>query len=178
MSTASGKHRRGPPSAWVKRFAERITPGGNVLDLACGSGRHSLDMLERGHAVTACDIDISGLSDLKHRPGLELVEADLEHSPWPFAKRQFLAIIVTNYLHRPLFPDVLTALAPEGLLIYETFAAGNEAFGRPRNPDHLLQRGELLSGILDGLTIIAYEDLVITAPQPAAVQRVCAHREE
>ncbi len=175
MSTSPGKHRRGPPSAWVERFAERVKAGGNVLDLACGSGRHSRYMLERGHPVTACDIDISDLADLTEMPGLEIVQADLENAPWPFANRQFSAIIVTNYLHRPLFPDILTALAPEGILIYETFAAGNEVFGKPRNPDHLLQRGELLSGILGGLTIIAYEDLEISEPYPAAVQRVCAY---
>lgn len=176
MSTASGKHRRGPPSPWVARFAERVTTGEDVLDLACGSGRHSLYFLEHGHPVTACDIDISGLADLKQRPGLELVEADLENAPWPFAERQFAAIIVTNYLHRPLFPDILAALAPGGILIYETFAAGNEVFGRPRNPDHLLRRGELLSGTLGELIIVAYEDLEISEPYPAAVQRVCAHK--
>ena len=176
MSRPPGKQRRGPPSPWVRRFADSIKPGGNVLDLACGSGRHSLFLLERGHSVTACDIDISGVADLNENPSFELIAADLENAPWPLANRRFTAIIVTNYLHRPLFPHILAALAPEGLLIYETFAAGNERFGRPRNPDHLMWRGELLSGVLASLTIIAYEDLDISEPQPAAVQRVCARK--
>ena len=107
---------------------------------------------------------------------MELVEADLENAPWPFPERQFAAIIVTNYLYRPLFPQILAALAPGGLLLYETFAAGNEQFGRPLNPDNLLNRGELMSGILTGLTIIAYEDVTISEPRPAALQRVCAER--
>ncbi len=176
MSRPPGKHRRGPPSPWIERFAVGVKPGGNALDLACGSGRHSLYLLARGHGVTACDIDISNLADLEGSPGLELFETDLENAAWPFAERQFAAIIVTNYLHRPLFPYILAALAPEGLLIYETFAAGNERFGRPRNPDHLLRRGELLSGVLAGLAIIAYEDLEISEPQPATLQRVCARK--
>ncbi len=178
MSHPPSDHRRGPPSPWIKRFAGEIKPASSVLDLACGSGRHSLLMLELGHSVTACDIDIDieGLDELKRRDKLELVEADLENAPWPFPERQFAAITVTNYLYRPLFPQILAALAPGGLLLYETFAAGNEQFGRPRNPDHLLKRGELLSGILTGLTIIAYEDLTISEPRAAAVQRVCAYR--
>ena len=174
MHTSSELHRRGPPSAWVLRFADTLHPSGNVLDLACGSGRHSLYLLERGHPVTACDIDIEGVTVLAEMPGLELIEADLENAAWPFADRKFSAIVVTNYLHRPLFPHILAALAPGGVLIYETFAAGNERFGRPRNPDFLLRRGELLSGVLGGLTIIAYEDMEISEPRRAAIQRVCA----
>ena len=176
MSYSPSDHRCGPPSPWIKRFAGEIQPTSSVLDLACGSGRHSLLMLELGHSVVACDINLSGLGILKQRDKLELVEADLENAPWPFPERQFAAIIVTNYLYRPLFPQILAALAPGGLLLYETFAAGNEQFGRPLNPDYLLNRGELLSGILTGLTIIAYEDVTISEPRPAALQRVCAER--
>jgi len=176
MSYSPSDHRCGPPSPWIKRFAGEIKPTSSVLDLACGSGRHSLLMLELGHSVVACDINLSGLGILKRQDKLELVEADLENAPWPFPERQFAAIIVTNYLYRPLFPQILAALAPGGLLLYETFAAGNEQFGRPLNPDHLLNRGELLSGILTGLTIIAYEDVTISEPRPAALQRVCAER--
>ena len=175
MSQHHAHHRRGPPSPWITRFAGDIAPGGNVLDLACGSGRHAQYLLHLGHPVTACDIDISALADLEGEAGLEIIAAELENAPWPFAERRFAAIVVTNYLHRPLFPEIVAALAPGGLLLYETFAAGNEAFGRPRNPDHLLKRGELISGILDGLTILAYEDL--TTGDPACVQRVCARRE-
>jgi SAM-dependent methyltransferase len=174
MSNNSAGHRRGPPSLWIQRFADTMESGGNVLDLACGSGRHSIFLLARGHNVTACDINLSGVTDLRETAGLELVEADLENAPWPFAGRHFAAIIVTNYLHRPLFPHILTALAPGGILLYETFAAGNERFGRPRNPDYLLRRGELLSGVLAGLTILAYEDIIVGEPHPAALQRVCA----
>ena len=116
------------------------------------------------------------MADLQEESNLEIVAADLENAPWPFSDRQFAAVIVTNYLHRPLFPNILSALAPGGLLLYETFAAGNERFGRPRNPAYLLKRGELISGILAGLTILAYEDVIIDEPSPAAVQRVCARK--
>ena len=176
MNKSHGAHRRGPPSPWIVRFAGEIEPGGQVLDLACGSGRHIIYLLQRGHAVTSSDIDVSALADLQEESNLEVVAADLENAPWPFSDRQFAAVIVTNYLHRPLFQNILSALAPGGLLLYETFAAGNEVFGRPRNLDHLLQRGELLSGVLGGLTIIAYEDLQISEPHPAMVQRVCAQK--
>jgi SAM-dependent methyltransferase len=168
--------RRGAPSPWIRRFAGEIAPGGRVLDLACGMGRHTLYFLERGHRVTACDIDVAGLADLEGHDGLEIVAADLEGAPWPFAERQFDGVVVTNYLHRPLFAEIVAALVPGGVLLYETFAAGNEKFGRPRNPDHLLKRGELLSGILGGLTILAYEDLTVDDPSPACVQRVCARK--
>jgi len=167
---------RDAPSSWVTRFAREIEPGGPVLDLACGSGRHSLFLLQRGHRVTACDIDVSPLTDIQEEAGLEIIAADLENGSWPFSERQFAAIVVTNYLHRPLFPDILAALAPGGLLLYETFAAGNESFGRPTNPDYLLKRGELLSGAFATLTILVYEDLTINDPKAAAVQRVCARK--
>ena len=167
---------RGAPSSWVTRFAPEIEPGGPVLDLACGSGRHSLFLLQRGHRVTACDIDVSRLTDIQEEAGLEIIAADLENGSWPFSERQFSAVVVTNYLHRPLFPDILAALTPGGLLLYETFAAGNESFGHPRNPDYLLKRGELLSGAFAALTILVYEDLTINDPKPAAVQRVCARK--
>jgi SAM-dependent methyltransferase len=176
MNKHSGGHRRGKPSPWIARFAGEIEAGGQVLDLACGSGRHSLFLLGCGHGVTASDIDVSRLADIRGEAGLEIIAADLENAPWPFSGRRFAAVVVTNYLHRPLFPHILAVLAPGGLLLYETFAAGNERFGRPRNPDHLLKRGELLSGILGGLTVLAYEDLTIGEPKSAAVQRVCARK--
>ena len=176
MSKHHGTHGRGAPSSWITRFAGEIEPGGAVLDLACGGGRHSLYLLQCGHPVTACDIDVSALADIQEEAGLETVAADLESDAWPFSKRQFAAIVVTNYLHRPLLPDILAALTPGGLLLYETFAAGNERFGRPRNPAYLLKRGELSPGILAGLTILAYEDVITDEPSPAAVQRVCARK--
>lgn len=156
------------PSPWVHRFAPLVRTGGPVLDLACGGGRHARLFLERGHPVTALDRDVSGTE----APGAELVAADLEDgSPWPLPGRAFAGIVVTNYLWRPLFPALATALEPGGVLIYETFAAGNEAFGRPRNPEHLLRRGELLT-LADGLSVAAYEDGIIEGR--AVIQRICA----
>lgn len=155
-------------SPWVCRFASLVRAGGPVLDLACGGGRHARLFLERGHPVTALDHDVSGTE----APGAELVRADLEDgSPWPLPGRQFAAIVVTNYLWRPLFPALLAALEPGGVLLVETFAAGNEAFGRPRSPDHLLQRGELLRQAA-GLMVVAYEDGIVE--NRAVVQRLCA----
>ena len=167
------------PSAWVERFAGLVPEGGGVLDLACGSGRHTRLFLERGHPVVALDRDLSSLGDLAGAPNLEAIEADLEGgSPFPLAGRQFAGIVVTNYLFRPLFPALIAALAPGGILIYETFAQGNERFGKPRNPDHLLRPGELLVALQGHLRVIAYEDLIVETPRPAAVQRICALRED
>ena len=162
------------PSKWVARFADKIEPKGTILDLACGRGRHTNFFLQRGHHVTATDIDISKLEYDKDTNQLKLVQTDLENLPWPFSQTSFSAIVVTNYLYRPLFPKIVTALKPHGLLIYETFAKGNEEYGHPKNPAYLLKPGELLSGSFSNLKILAYEDLVITKPNLAAVQRVCA----
>lgn len=157
------------PSPWIARFAALVPAGGAVLDLACGGGRHSRLFLDRGHPVTAMDRDVT---QARLAEGAELVQADLEDgSPWPLAGRSFDAVVVTNYLWRPLFPPILAALKPGGALLYETFAAGNEAFGRPANPDHLLKRGELLD-LARGLTVIAYEDGIVE--QAKVVQRIAA----
>ncbi|NIA71863.1 methyltransferase domain-containing protein [Pelagibius litoralis] len=148
-----------------------------VLDLACGSGRHSRLLLGLGHQVLAVDRDISGLGELAGQDRMEALQCDLETGETPtFLRRSFDAIVVTNYLYRPLFPALLGALAPGGLLIYETFALGNERFGRPSNPDFLLRPGELLDWLRNDLRILAYEDLEVALPKPAAVQRVCAKR--
>ena len=163
------------PSPWVVRFAGLVAPGGSVLDVACGGGRHTRLFLTRGHPVTAVDRDVSALADLGTRPDLQRLEFDLEDGrPFPLAGDQFSGIVVANYLHRPLFPALIAALAPGGILIFETFAQGNERFGRPRNPDHLLRPGELLDAVRGALRVLAYEDLVIERPRPAAVQRICA----
>jgi len=160
------------------RFAALAREGTPVLDLACGEGRHARLFLERGHPVTAVDIDSSRLEDLRGQPGLELVEADLENAPWPLPGRRFGVVVVTSYLWRPLFPMVLDAVDEGGLLLYETFALGNEAYGRPSNPDHLLQPGELIDAVRGQLRIVAYEHGYVERPCPAIKQRLCAARSD
>ena len=156
------------------RFAEAV-PNGDVLDLACGSGRHTRLFLARGHRVVAVDRDTSGLADLAGHDALETLALDLEDGrPFPLGDRRFAAVVVANYLHRPLLPDLLRAVAPGGLLIYETFARGNELLGPPRSPEFLLAPGELLDAVAGGLRVVAYEDLTVAEPRPAAVQRICA----
>ena len=166
------------PSAWVLRFAPLIAPAGAVLDVAAGAGRHARWFHASGHAVVAIDRDTMPLADLAGRPRVEIVTADLESgTPWPLAGRRFAAVVVTNYLHRPLRPILGEAGAPRGLLIYETFAAGNEMFGKPSNPDFLLRPGELLEAVRGRLRVLAYEDLEVSEPRPAMVQRLCARAE-
>lgn len=170
----TGAHGGGTPSPWVVRWAAEIPAGGAVLDLACGAGRHATFLGGRGHAVTAVDRDAALLAALEATPGVETVQADLEGAPWPFPGRRFAGVVVTNYLHRPLFPALLEALLPGGVLIYETFAAGNERYGRPSNPDFLLRPGELLEVARGRMRVLGYEDVFVPAPQPAMVQRICA----
>jgi SAM-dependent methyltransferase len=164
------------PSPWVVRFAGLVSSGGDVLDVACGSGRHTRLFLERGHRVVAIDRDLSGIADLPEHPRLERMEADLEdeEKPFPLSGRRFAAVVVANYLHRPLLPSLVAAVGADGVFIYETFSAGNERFGRPKNPDFLLRPGELLDAVRGRLRVIAYEDVVVDRPSPAAIQRVCA----
>lgn len=165
------------PSAWVVRWAPRIPAGGRVLDLATGNGRHARYFAGRGHPVEAVDRDPAVIDGLAGIAGISSRCADLECGPWPYEAEQFAGIVVTNYLHRPLFPHLLAALAPEGVLIYETFAAGNEHYGRPANPAFLLNPGELLDVVRARLRVIAYEDLYVSEPRPALVQRICAIKE-
>jgi SAM-dependent methyltransferase len=164
------------PSQWIVRWADRIPAGGRVLDVACGSGRHARFFAARGHPVEAVDRDTGAVGRLTGLPGITSRCADLEGGPWPYEGRQFAGIVVANYLHRPLLPHLLAAVAPGGVLIYETFAAGNERFGRPSNPDFLLKPGELLELVRGRLQVIAYEALEISQPRPAVVQRICATR--
>ncbi len=162
----------GVPSGWVRRFAHLVAPGGAVLDLACGGGRHARFFRDRKHKVTAIDRNLDGMVGVED---IDLVQADLEAAPWPLPGRRFAGIIVTNYLHRPLLPHLVAALEPEGgVLIYETFAAGQAEFGRPSSPDFLLQPNELLQAALPGLTVVGYEHGIVYAPKPAAVQRIAA----
>jgi SAM-dependent methyltransferase len=157
------------PSAWVVRWAPLITRG-RVLDLACGSGRHARLLAGLGHEVTAVDREPQPLAAVR------FIQADLEDGgPWPLPGEEFQGIVVANYLHRPLYPLIERALAPGGVLIYETFMAGNERFGKPSNPAFLLAPGELWTAF-GGLHIIAFEQGQCLQPKPAVVQRLCARR--
>ncbi len=162
------------PSPWVLAHAGLVPAGGTVLDLAAGAGRHARLFAGRGHPVTAVDRDISALSGIA---GVECLKADLEDgSPWPLPGRRFAGVVVTNYLHRPLFAEIRAAVAPGGALIYETFARGNERFGKPNNPDFLLKDNELLELALPDLRVVAYEHRAVEAPLPALIQRIAAVR--
>jgi SAM-dependent methyltransferase len=166
------------PSVWITRFGGDVPARGPVLDVACGGGRHTRWFVARGHPVVAVDRDVSGVADLGGDAAVELVEHDLEDgSPWPFAGRVFSAVVVTNYLHRPILADLVAGVADGGWLLYETFAAGNEQYGHPTNPDFLLRPGELLDAVRGELRVVAYEDVVVETPRPAAVQRIAAVRD-
>jgi len=163
------------PSAWVERFAPLVAPGARLLDLACGHGRHARFFAARGANVLAVDRDAAALSGLAGIARIETRVADLESGPWPIAGERFDAIVVANYLHRPLFPALLRALADDGVLLYETFARGNEAYGRPTNPDFLLERDELLRLVQGRLTVIAFEQGIASERgSTAVVQRLAA----
>jgi SAM-dependent methyltransferase len=160
------------PSEWVARFAPLIPPG-ETLDLACGGGRHARLLAGLGHPVIALDRDTTAVARTA-TAGVTPFQHDLEQdgAPWPFETGRFAGIVVTNYLHRPLFPLIVDSLAPGGVLIYETFAQGNERFGKPSNPAFLLAPGELLGLLRPAMRIVAFEDGYIDSPKPAMVQRV------
>lgn len=161
------------PSPWIARFSHLVPAGGTVLDVACGRGRHLRWFAGRGHPVLGLDRDAQALATLQ---GVgETLEADIENGPWPLAGRRFDAVVVTNYLWRPLFPRLLEAVAEGGVLLHETFARGNETVGKPSRPDFLLAPGELLRAY-PGLRVVAYEDGFLADPQ-RYVQRIAAVRE-
>lgn len=171
----TGPHDDLAPSAWIERFALLVSGGGTVLDVACGTGRHCRYFLAAGRKVVGVDRYNAGIVDLLGTPGFEFVDANLEIGrPWPFDGRKFDAIVVTNYLYRPLLPTLAESLAQGGVLLYETFAKGNERYSRPSNPDFLLDPGELLAAYADRLQIVAYEHGIVHRPSPAVVQRICA----
>lgn len=143
--------------------------------MACGSGRHAVFLAGRGHHVTAVDIDLSLSEPNRNAQGVVWRQTDLENAPWPFPDETFQAVVVTNYLHRPLFELLLASIAPGGLLIYETFSMGQAKYGRPRNPSHLLMPGELLELVRGQLRVLAYEDVEEPA-QRRCMQRLCAIR--
>lgn len=177
MSDAPAPHASAglAPSPWIVRFAPLVPAGARVLDLACGHGRHARLFAERGCRVLAVDRDPEVLATLAPIAGVETAVLDLENGAWPLAGERFDAIVVVNYLHRPLFPHLIAALAADGTLLYETFARGNEAFGRPSNPAFLLEPGELLREVEGRLTVVAFEQgRVDEGGRRAVLQRLAA----
>jgi SAM-dependent methyltransferase len=165
------------PSPWVERHAGLIRPDGEVLDLACGNGRHARYLASLHKRVTAVDIDVSGAAALADQDRIEVIAADLEQDAWPLAKREFDGVVVVNYLYRPHFPLLIHALRDGGVLIFDTFARGHEKFGRPRNPAFLLEPGELLAAFSPSLSVIAYDYGEVSEPERAVRQRLCAIKE-
>lgn len=161
------------PSPFILQWLPEIKSGGSVLDLACGKGRHARAALDAGFTVSAVDVDVSGLAASEK---LEIIQADLESQGWPLAERTFDGVIVTNYLWRPLFPLLRAAVSPGGLILYETFAAGNERYGKPSNPDFMLEEGELARVFGGGFETLAFEQQTETDPAPAVRQRLAARK--
>jgi SAM-dependent methyltransferase len=147
-----------PPSDWLLRWLHLLSPGRTALDLACGSGRHVRVLAGAGLQVTALDRNAAALAGLADVAGVDTVCADLESAAWPLAGRSFDLVLVTNYLWRPLFADIISAVDPGGLLIYETFALGQQTVGRPSRPEFLLRPGELLAAVQPTLQVLAFED--------------------
>lgn len=167
-----------PPSPWVVRHAQSIPARGKVLDLACGSGRHARFLAGLGYPVLAVDRDARALAGVSTIKGITTRQLDLEGEEWPLAGQVFDGIVVTNYLWRPRLPDVLALLAPGGALIYETFMVGNAAYGKPSNPDFLLQAGELRQlAAAAGLREVDYAEGYVASPKPAMRQAICAIRD-
>ncbi len=170
----SQRHGTQAPSPWVCRFAPLIAPGASVLDVACGHGRHMRWLADQGFRMTGVDRDAEAIASL-HGLG-DAVLADIESGAWPLPGRRFGAVVVTHYLWRPLMPQVLSSVADGGVLIYETFAAGNETVGKPSRPDFLLQPGELLQWCAQpDWRVVAYEDGFLPEPE-RFVQRIAAVR--
>jgi SAM-dependent methyltransferase len=160
------------PSTWVQRWSHLVPAGGSVLDVACGHGRHLRWFAQRGHAVTGVDRSAEAIEAVA--PLGRTVLADIENGPWPFEGERFDAVVVTNYLWRALLPVIVGSVAEGGVLVYETFAAGNGSVGKPSRPDFLLQPGELLRAS-EGLHVVAYEDGFCDRPE-RFVQRIAAVR--
>ena len=168
----SAPHGTEAPSPWVQRWSHLLPAGGEVLDLACGHGRHMRWFAARGHRVVGVDRSPEAIAALA---GVgESVVADIESGPWPLPGRRFAGVVVTNYLWRALLPVIVDSVAPGGVLLYETFASGNETVGKPSRPDFLLQPGELLRAC-EGLRVVAFEDGFLDSPE-RFVQRIAAVR--
>jgi len=159
------------PAPWVEKHGNAPPKDGNILDIACGNGRHARFFAERGYSVTVVDRDVSSLIQPNN---FEIVEADLENAPWPFPGRQFAGIVVVNYLYRPLLATLIDSLQPGGVLIYQTFAVGNEAHGRPKNPDFLLRENELLDVFGERLRVVEFWQGLVDGDHPAVIQQICA----
>ena len=166
-----------PPSPWVVRHAQRLAARSAILDLACGSGRHARLLAGLNHPVLAVDRDLQALSALQDIAGIETLAVDLEGETWPLAGCRFAGVVVTNYLWRPRLANLFDLLAPGGVLIYETFMLGNEAWGKPSNPDFLLRPGELRQACAAaGLREIEFVEGYVDTPKPAVRQAICAVR--
>ncbi|MDB5741902.1 MAG: methyltransferase type 11 [Polaromonas sp.] len=184
VKAAAAKQGHGPgaeqPSPWVQRWSHLVEPRGTVLDVACGNGRHARWFYERNHPVALVDRSQSAIDSIAiPAHACEAVVADIENGPWPFAGRQFAAVVVTHYLWRPLMPTLLDSLAAGGVLIYETFTQGNDTVGKPSRPDFLLRPAELLD-VCRHLRIVAFEDGFLDGPAgraPRFIQRIAAVRE-
>ena len=167
-------------SPWIQAHSALVPAGGRVLDVACGTGPNTAWFVAHGHPVTAVDRDIDRLGVLADDPLVEAVAADLERGDLPFTGRTFAGVVVTRYLHRPLLPHLVGAVAPGGALLYETFAQGQERFGRPTNPAFLLAPGELRRVVEGVLRVVAFEDVIVDLGGPehrrAALQRIAAVR--
>lgn len=164
------------PSPWVARFASLIPAGGKVLDLACGRGRNARHLAALGFAVEAVDRDAEALAGLADVTGIVTRQADLEDGPWPYFGYTFDGVVVTNYLYRPLLPNLFNVIGAGGVLIYETFMAGNERFGKPENPAYLLRPGELLELVRKRFHVVAFEQGIVEQPRQAVIQRICVRR--
>jgi len=164
------------PSPWISRFSSILEKKTEILDLACGAGRHGRLFLDQGHSVFFVDKNLEGVEDLSSHPQATLQQTDLEDGKdWPFDDGQFGAIVVVNYLYRPHLKDMIKSLKPGGVLLYETFALGNEKFGRPRNPDFLLKPGELIELVQGQLQVVAFEHGL---EGEKVVQHICAVKDD
>lgn len=170
------KNNQAVPSPWIITHANLVAGGARVLDLAAGKGRHSRLFLDQGTRVTAVDLDCSALKENIQSSDLTVIETDLEKDPWPFEEKSFDTVVVTNYLWRPLFGSIGDVLVPGGILLYETFALGNEAYGKPSNPEFLLRPGELKDAFERTFEILAFEEALDEKPHPSVRQRLAARK--
>jgi len=175
---AADKHTTQTPSPWIARFAPLIFPGGEVLDLACGAGRHARLLASMGYRVEAVDRDAEALAALAGVENVVTRCADLENGPWPYHGYGFDGIVVSRYLWRPLFPYLFGAINEGGILVYETFMEGQQRYGKPENPAHLLRVSEMLTLMHKRFTVIAFEqgESPGASGQPQVMQRICVRR--